>query len=528
MKKASMWGLAACVFLCLAASCRRIGPLYVEIPEKKTGAESVQLHFFFDRTISMGGFAEKGDDSDYIKTMTQLWQVGDKAFSPLKTRIFDYFLDSTSEYKTEEAKNYIKREVRLPRFYEGRFIYSRIDGRGPMINHYADALNRGYREIVHQNNEQPFSGVADYIKKLYESEGNESKSAYIVVTDSYEQNRGNDNPFFQFFRDAFDKGLSGALFAVESVFNGSIWEISIVNGVDRGIRVNNGIATFFICIIGDSDTVYTYSAELAKELKARDIKSHNAVFMLKPPQETGINYGEHNMDGSARGYGKGENALNANTLKRMNMRSEGIFVISQDTSSFRNTDYSYQVLTDTGSRWAAGLALKNINQENFKYTADFSLSFSDGKIVKTGSDEPAPSLFISRGKSSIVSTRVIHVSEIIAQLIEKKMYQNPPYHLIPVLENADDCPIYLVVETDNREMDKGWHKISCVIKSEAIREPAWVGELNAVSIPALVESARAGGRVKVLEIANVYKDIAEAYNKKTESVFSYELYLLKR
>ena len=78
-------------------------------------------------------------------------------------------------------------------------------------------------------------------------------------------------------------------------------------------------------------------------------------------------------------------------------------------------------------------------------------------------------------------------------------------------------------------MDKGWYKINCAIIPEAIREPDWVTGLNAESISALQQSANvAGGRVKVLELVNVYEKIAGAYNALAKTVYSDELFLLKR
>jgi len=483
MKKATVWGLAASVFLCLIALCGRVGHLCIklpdEVPEQKPCVETARLHFFFDKTESMQGFTAKDDDSHYVQTLSLLWKIGND-FADLTTRFFDYGTEYTNEFKSTDALNYVKREVLRRGFYES-------------------APTGGYREAVRPNGGQPFSGVAEYIKTL-----NEPGSAYIVVTDLYEQNR--ENPFFLFFRDAFSRGLSGAMFAVESNFAGRIHSFSYVNNAERYIQVRDGIATFFICIIGDSDIVYAYSAELAKELNAKKINFHNAVFMLKPPQETKTYQSDPVMASNARRYGSKENEL-----KMTNLRLQEITVINQNTSPYSNFQ-SFQVLTKIGSRWTAGLALKNINMESFKYTAEFALSYFDGKRVKNESD--APSQFIGRVNSTIVSTKVVHASDV-------------DRNLVP--ENVEDYPVYLVVETDNRIMDNGWYKINCVIIPEAILEPDWVSSLNAGSISDLEQSANTtGGRVTVLELANVYEKIAGAYNAQTRTVYSDELYLLKR
>ena len=66
------------------------------------------------------------------------------------------------------------------------------------------------------------------------------------------------------------------------------------------------------------------------------------------------------MAPSIKRYDREENAL-----KPVNLRLQEITIINPNTSSYRIPG-SYQILTKTGSRWAAGLALKNINLESFK------------------------------------------------------------------------------------------------------------------------------------------------------------------
>ena len=130
------------------------------------------------------------------------------------------------------------------------------------------------------------------------------------------------------------------------------------------------------------------------------------------------------MAPSIKRYDREENAL-----KPVNLRLQEITIINPNTSSYRIPG-SYQILTKTGSRWAAGLALKNINLESFKYKADFSLSYFNGKRVKDEGAEPAQSQFLGKANSTVAGAKVIHISEIDSDLIP---------------ENADMYPIYLVV-----------------------------------------------------------------------------------
>jgi hypothetical protein len=482
IKKAVLKSLVTCAFLCLSASCGRVGLCYIKAPAKKAGVELTQLHFFFDKTESIQGFTAKGDDSHYVKTMPLLWQVANTAFTSSATRFFDYGTEYTNEFKSAEAINYVKREVLRHGFYESE-------------------PTGGFREAVKRNGGQPFSAVADYIGTL-----DEPGSAYIVVTDFYEQNR--ENPFFLFFRDAFSHGFSGALFAVESSFSGRIHSFSYVDNAGKNLQVRDGVATFFICIVGDSDIVYAYSAALSKELNAKKINFHDAVFMVNAPGEIEIYHSDPVMAPNKKRYDREENAL-----KLVNLRQQEITIINPNTSSYRIPE-SYQILTKTGSRWAAGLALQNINPESFKYKADFSLSYFNGKRAKDEGTEPAQSQFMGKANSTVAGAKVKHISEIDSGLIP---------------ENADMYPIYLVVETKNSEMEKGWFKINHKIIPEAIPQPDWVSGLNAEDIPALEASAKTtGGHIKVLELVNVYEKIAGAYNALAKIIYSDELYLLKR
>jgi hypothetical protein len=460
--------------VCLAVSCGRIGPCYVEAPLEKDPAETARLHFFFDKTLSMRGFAEKGDESHYVQTLPLLWRAADTAFTASSACFYEYGTQYTNEFKGPEAVTYIKREALRPGFYGD------------------SAVTAGVR--IKRNNGQPFSAAADYIGTL-----NEPDSAYIVVTDLYEQNR--ENPFFLFFRDAFSRGLSGAFFAVESSFTGSIHSVSVVNE-EKSVLVRDGIATFFICIAGDSDIVYSYSAALAKELE-NNINFNSAVFITGGVKDLELYHGESVMAESARRFGRKENAF-----RQVNVRPEEIFVITQSPSYAAE---SYQLLTKTGSRLAAGLALKNANPLSFKYKIESSLSYFDGR---TAGDKD-PSQFILKSNSTDVSARIFHVSEIDEDSLASI--------------NAD-YPLYLVLETKNREMKKGWYKINYRIISDAIPEPGWISGLNAEDIKDLEESAaEKGGSVKVLGLKYVYEKIAGAYNNlRSRNNYSNEIYLLKR
>jgi hypothetical protein len=275
----------------------QIGPCYVEAPLEKELVENASLYFFFDKTESMRGFVEKGDASNYVKALPLLWQTADAVFITSSAHFYEYGETSTNEFKSANAIAGVKGGVLRPGFY----------GYG-----YSEAGT-----LVKENKGQPFSAVADYIKALNEPAG----SAYIVVTDLYEQNR--ENPFPVFFRDAFSRGLSGAFFAVQSSFTGNIHSVSAVN-TRKSIYVRDGEAVFFICIVGDNDIVYSYSAELGKEFTNRKIDFNSAVFIADSAKDIELSIGEPVMAGNARRFGDKENAF-----RQVNIRPESkIFVLT--------------------------------------------------------------------------------------------------------------------------------------------------------------------------------------------------------
>jgi hypothetical protein len=475
-KKKAVYSAVVCIVVYLAASCGRVGPCYIEASEEKPPVETAHFYYFFDKTLSMRGFTAKGDESQYVQTMPSIWQAAYSAFNSSTERFFEYGTNFTNEFQSRQAIAYVKTESLRSGFYDRN-----------------SAETRGGSVHIKENDGQPFSGVADYILTL-----NEPGSVYVVVTDLYEQNR--EDPFFLFFREAFSRGFSGAVFAVESSFAGNIYSVSRVNEEKR-VWVRDGVATFFICIVGDSEAVYSYSAALAEELKNKAV-FNGAVFMTNSVGSLGLERGDPVMAGNRR-FDSKENAV-----RPLNLRTAEITLIN-DTPVDRVFE-SYQLLTKTGSRWAAGLPLKNINPSSFNYKAKVNISHSDGSNSKNGQ----PTKFAGKSNSTDVSAKIIYTSEIAEDSAAGVNM---------------DCPLYLVIDTKNRTMEKGWYRIDYGIVSEAIPEPAWVSELSCNDIKVLEESAeQRGGRVKVLDLAHIYKKIADAYNARQRNIYSSELYLIKR
>jgi hypothetical protein len=490
-KKKAAYGAVVCILGFIAASCGRVGPCYVETSEEKAAVETANFYYFFDKTLSMKGFTTKGDESQYVQTLPLIWQAAYNAFNSSTERFFEYSTHFTNEFQGRQAIAYVKTESLKSAFYDG-------DSTRTMGVH------------VKGNDRQPFSGVADYIRTL-----NEPGGVYVVVTDLYEQNR--ENPFFLFFREAFSRGFSGAVFAVESAFSGDIYSVSRINE-EKGVWVRDGIATFFICIVGDSNAVYLYSAALAEELKNKAV-FNSAVFMTDGVGGLRLEHGDPVMAGNLRRFNSEENAL-----RPVNLRTAEITLINDAPAA--RTFESYQLLTKTGSRWAAGLPLKNINTSSFSYKVNVNTSYSDGRNFKEGE----PTKFAAKPNSTDVSAKII-LSAAKPNSTDEIIFPSSSAVPLPVpIAGVNmDCPLYLVIDTKNRAMEKGWYRIDYSIVSEAITEPAWVSSLSCNDIKTLEESAsQKGGRVKVLDMADVYKKIADAYNARPRNIYSSELYLIKR
>ncbi|GMO17289.1 MAG: hypothetical protein Pg6A_03620 [Termitinemataceae bacterium] len=472
-------------------SCKKAGALVVDgnsAAGKQPAVEEAQIHFFFDRTESMRGFTVTGDNSEYVAALPALWSAAD-VFTKMDAHFYEYGETYISKFKNAE---YIKRAALRPSFYGGNAVTN-------------DDVRTKVKDVT---SGQPFTSVAAYTKKL-EKPGD----LFVIVTDLYEQNR--DDPFSRFYRDAFARGLSGAFFAVESSFSGTIHSVSRVHTDETKIPVRNGKSTFFICIAGDSGVVSPYCAALAKELVAQKLSFDSTVFIVTPAGEEGTISGKEPLFfagepalGGPRFFGQSEN-----TIKRVNILPQQITVLGETKTSYQ----AYQIRNDN-SRWAAGLPIPpaNANPKSFVYKPELIFSFSEGSSGKR-SEQNAPTQFSGISGQVNISAKVTHIAE------------------IPETAGWDaKYPLYLVIETKNHNLSQGWHKIEYEVIPEAIPVPDWISALNADNISALEESAYANGagsgaRVKTLQLANVYEKIAEAYNKtKPRSIYKDELYLVKK
>jgi hypothetical protein len=465
-QRAMLWA-AACVLLYALASCRRVGPLIMDAPQTGTERPSAPavVRYFFDRTESMKGFTADGGEAGYGKALRALWGVKP---SGAEEEFYEYGELGIAQYDKAGAANRVKGRVLRPEFYG---LESSFWAR-PNLKSDSERT-----KIAETRDGGPLYGVLNFLGAL------EPDGLYVFVTDLYEQQNYGAHPVQSLFSGIFEAGLAGALFAVESTFKGVVHSVSSTDD-KASIQVPNGAATFFICIAGGNAEVFEFTMAFANDLKANDINYHSSVFLTRPVGaiEPRIS---NPRPGNNREFSDAKNALVSMNIDRENTRAQ-----------------AYRLLMFDSSRWVAGLPLPHINFDNFSYSSNFSLFYDDGKRDKKNDNAgvwgPADS-----GNITAKSQR-----------------------------GSRNNPLFFIVETKNKSLSAGHYKLDYEIIPEAKPAPDWVRNLNAPDISALRESARSGaengGGIKVLELLNVYRKIAEAYNKTNPRIHADRLDLTKR
>jgi hypothetical protein len=438
----------------------------------------------------MQGFARGGDDSEYVNALGCLWQVGEKI--PGAAHSFYEYGEADIRGLTRQE---IVRQVRLPDFY-GR----PTPGKTP----------------IRQSNGQPFAAVSAFIHNDLEPAEN---NLYVITTDLYEQNKEN-LCFSQFFQQAFTGGLSGALFAVTSQFNGTIYNISPTRQ-DPHLRVN-GRSTFFIIIVGKGNTVADYAAKLAKEFSVSNITDVEKVLFA---QERGRGAEDAAMFPISRKRPRRESDFDspdfAYTSVNLIRAPHSFYTWTLPPSKQKAGKApvyesapaeglsAYRLVTDIGSRWVASLPASlddKVSLDQFEYRAELSAAFSRGGAPERG----APSEFDSFAAGEVLKARVLPSGDI----PEEARPQAPLSALV------------LSIETKNKELESGFYHITYNIKP-SVKVPAWVTERNAADQSALRASNRKGALVKTLSLWKIYTDIADVYHSCVRGIYQGEAYFVR-
>jgi len=456
---------------------------YIEEPSRSNAGESPaaktpQIYYFFDRTTSMQGYVSK-NNTDYIRIIPQLWMLAESSalWPESRTRASFYKFGEGNIRKV--SREYVRDNVWRRDFYntadEGTLAFS-----------------TGVR-----NDKQVFATVAKYIA----SESSPDK-LFVVVTDLYEQYR-EDNYFSALFQDAFENGMSGAIIAIQSGFNGDIENITKDPNA-KSIKVD-GISTFFIFIIGQRDILLDYCGVFFANNDFQSLKSERVLFLLgdgSGPSELPWTPSIENANSEKR-FEKiaGNNNINLKENIQKLFTVKGKAVDPAKVASFR-------LRGNVRSQYVGGLPLKNIDFNSFNFESSCKVEYFNGNNNTEGNLSAFEA--INDKEKSNFTIEAINGSKV------KNM-------------NAARYPLAVVINTTNNALNKGCYRINYEIFQRA-KIPQWVKERNAETEAELRESINQDTAVKILRLEYIYRYIAEAYNKQLEwgKVYSDSLYLEKQ
>jgi hypothetical protein len=524
----------------MVAACNRLGPCYVA--ETPRPAEDVppgppspvkQVRYFFDRTESMQGFTQNDqfkvdaigrmvvpghvEESTYTKAIESVWTVGGQLWaSQAESLYYEFGGLVICEIPFSPV---VLNELRKPQFY-GYNKYSY----GPGTN----------RQVVYsvKNSDgegQPFGSVADYIRdSVYTAPEITQNCLNIVITDLYENNKAHLY-FHQLFQDAFERGMSGAIFAVTSSFNGNINDVSGSNN-QKNIPVKNGSSTFFIFIVGDTGSVQAYSEGLARDFEIKGMMKgtdfelslfiNDALYQGKP----------YLLLPSGQEFTRRETVFNSGDYKykKVNLRKTTLLSWAErDTppksgeDEERSVKYvlqrsdaeAYLTIGDSGSRYIAALPVEKGDITEFEYSVDVRVEYFDGGKNTRG--EPSAFEPYARPVGTIVTAAVDVAPDELEASVDAEV--------------GTDY-LYLLIETKNKNLIQGYYKIGYTVRSHG-KIPAWVYDRSASDIEELEASVAAGGQIKVLHLTTIYGYIKEAFNKirnANNEVYSGVLYLVRK
>jgi hypothetical protein len=460
-----------CVLVCFA-TCTKGNLAYVETREDSpVKAGEVTVNYFFDRTESIRPFTYKTDTA-YSFAMSSLITVGQDLFGsdPLS------FYDFAGELRHISAlPEQIQVDIQKPGFYvpdRARF-----------------ASNERIPVIIIDDQPQPFFTVAEYIRENHR----EKNELNIITTDLYEQSDISQY-FHRFYRDAFARGLSGAIFAIDSEFKGPLYNIGAGN---QRLDVD-GFSTIFVFVTGKSNILKEFCGQYSKKLNEKHILFNVSLFSLDEPSAADTSI-ENVMAGNERGYEKRE-AEKLNTMINLR-RIAGVIKTWEATgqsddagkgasSVTRTADVeAHRVMSNAGARYVRRIGGNNENIS--PQIGQLSLEYFDGG--KTVSGKP---------------------SEFAPELAEAVL--SPSFF-------QDDGIWYMAFKITNKSLKSGYYRVKYNVV------PGWVIGLDAgdgtVGFDNLKESNRRGERIQVLHLRSIYDAVLEDFNR--ENGFSGLFYLVR-
>jgi len=449
---------------------------YIEEPSRGNAAGSPaaiipQIYYFFDRTISMQGYVSK-NNTEYIRIIPQLWMAAETIWPETKASFYKFGEGDIRRLSRESIRDNVRRRDFYNTPGDGTTVFKTDDN-------------------------QVFANAAKYIASMSSPD-----KLFIVVTDLYEQNR-EDNCFSTLFRNAFERGMSGAIIAIQSGFNGTIENISN-NPNAKPIKVPDGISTFFIFIIGQRDILLKYYGAFSADTDFRSLKSEKTLFLLgdgSVPSELPWTPSIRKAN-SDKMFEKIANNNNIN-LKENILK---LFTVKGNTVDPMKVE-SFRLIGNVRSRYVGGLPVKNIDFNSFNFESSYTVEYCSGDKNTEGN----LSVFEVREK-------------------EKANFFITPANGRTVNDmDTGRYPLAVVINTKNNSLNKGCYRINYEVFQRA-KIPQWVTDRNAETEDELRESNKPDTAVKILRLESIYKYIAEVYNKQHEwgRVYSDSLYLEKQ
>jgi hypothetical protein len=444
--------------------------------------EPIQINYFFDRTDSIKGFALDGKtyENEYTRAIDSVWKASN-ILSNSDTKIEYYEFGKNAPAKLSGTRSDLKKKD----------FYYVNDGK--------------------QDDKQPFGSVATFIKNKYaNNEEMIQNSLNVVITDLYENNC-ETRYFHSLFKDAFDIGLSGAIFAVESEFDGNINDISSTyNNVNKRVY---GRSTIFIFLIGDSNNVKKYGKKLNSDFKEKGLHYNEALFLIKsefqvkskivPKPLAEIVTVDFNTSEYKDKYKYKTFNLVPIKLKKQfkNPISNTIEIIDAQVDAY--------LAQTSKSRYFIGIPIEETELAKIakiEYSVDTSIYYFNGEKKL---DNKEAFKFTPYEKVNVVKTASVQRTDADKEEVTeyKKLESLMQMYTFP---NTDY--IYITVDINNAELDSGYYKIMYDIKPK-VKIPDWVEVKNASTSEDFQKSNSWGELIRVLNLKEVYQDIVDSFSK---------------
>ncbi|MDR2477442.1 MAG: hypothetical protein LBD18_06635 [Treponema sp.] len=468
-------------------------------PEANDTAAAPQVHLFYDKTESMGGFTIGGDNSNYVKTLMGLWDAVTDTASGGELMFYEYG-DLKIQLVDPSIVQRVQQEAWRPAFYGDR------------------DYSRGTE--IRKNDEKPFQSMVEYTGVLME-ENRGMKQLYAAVTDLYEP-AGNYRAFSDFFARAFANGLSGALFAVDTAFRGNIHRLDPVR---PNVSIwSQGESVFFVFAAGSPDLMAAFYEKLREELGNRSLSSplNSVLFMSESGKQIKENKESRLWKPDAVVVAQNEQRFNReeNLFARVNLRPPrstrelGLFEWAPVEKGYAQEAAEvevYNMLGKTGSRYFAGISGVITDRDAFEYGIEVYPAYTAARGAKVKPGELSAFSSPGSSKANLFSGQIFSDSDVPEELKNQ----------------SSSSRLFFSLDIESGSLESGIWRLDYRLVPGA-KVPAWVTEKNTPNRADL--SGNPHG--KVLNLEPMYKNIAAAFNEALDDtqrgIWVDTIYLVKR